>query len=71
MWLQKKHNEIIMNNPNKPEILQTSLAELHKLNITLSNYYDVAPTILNLNLGSKEKNDCSIPNPQQDKEIIV
>jgi hypothetical protein len=69
MWLQKKHNEIIKNNPNKPEIQQTSLAELHKLNITLSNYFDVAPTILNI--GTIEKNDNTISNPQQDKEIIV
>ncbi|HSA74348.1 MAG TPA: hypothetical protein VLD84_10385 [Nitrososphaeraceae archaeon] len=69
MWLQKKHNEIIKNNPDNPTIQQTSLAELHKLNITLSNYYDVAPTILNLNIGSK--NDNPIPNTQQDKEIIV
>jgi hypothetical protein len=68
MWLQKKHNEIIKNNPNKPEIQQTSLAELHKLNITLSNYFDVAPTILNI--GTIEKNDNTISNPQQDKEII-
>jgi DNA repair ATPase RecN len=66
MWLQKKHNEIIKN---KPEIQQTSLAELHKLNITLSNYFDVAPTILNI--GTIEKNDNTISNPQQDKEIIV
>jgi hypothetical protein len=69
MWLQKKHNEIIKNNPNKPEIQQTSLAELHKLNITLSNYFDVAPRILNI--GTIEKNDNTISNPQQDKEIIV
>jgi hypothetical protein len=69
MWLQKKHNEIIKNNPNKPEIQQTSLAELHKLNITLSDYFDVAPTILNI--GTIEKNDNTISNPQQDKEIIV
>jgi hypothetical protein len=69
MWLQKKHNEIIKNNPNKPEIQQTSLAELHKLNITLSNYFDVAPRILNK--GTIEKNDNTISNPQQDKEIIV
>lgn len=69
MWLQKKHNEIIKNNPDNPTIQQTSLAELHKLNITLSNYYDVTPTILNLNIGSK--NDNPIPNTQQDKEIIV
>jgi hypothetical protein len=45
--LQKKHHEIIDNNEDNPQIQQTSLAELHRLNITLSNYFDVAPTIVN------------------------
>ena len=43
--LQKKHHEIIDNSPN-PTIQQASLAELHRLNITLSNYFDVAPSII-------------------------
>ena len=46
LWLQRKHHEIIDNNPN-PTIQQASLAELHRLNITLSNYFAVAPTIVN------------------------
>jgi len=46
LWLQKKHHDIIDNNPN-PAVQQTSLAELHRLNITLSNYFDVAPDIIN------------------------
>lgn len=45
LWLQKKHHDIIDNNPN-PAVQQTSLAELHRLNITLSNYFDVAPSII-------------------------
>jgi hypothetical protein len=45
--LQKKHHEIINNNEHNPQIQQTSLAELHRLSITLSNLYDVAPTIIN------------------------
>ena len=36
---------MIDNNKDNPQIQQTSLAELHKLNITLSNYFDVAPGI--------------------------
>jgi hypothetical protein len=43
--LQKKHHQIIDNNEHNPQI-QTSLAELHRLSITLSNLYDVAPTII-------------------------
>jgi hypothetical protein len=75
-FLQKKHYEIIENNANSPSIVQTSLAELHRLNITLSNYFDVAPTIVtNPNPNPKRENeiDNSIPISQQDKDkdIIV
>ena len=45
--MQKKHHQIIDANEDNPQIQQTSLAELHKLNITLSNYFDVAPSIIN------------------------
>ena len=44
--LQKKHHQIIDTNELNPQIQQTSLAELHRLTITLSNLYDVAPTII-------------------------
>jgi hypothetical protein len=46
MSLQKKHHEIIESNEHNPQIQQTSLAELHRLTISLSNLYDVAPTII-------------------------
>jgi uncharacterized protein YpbB len=46
LLLQKKHHQIIDNNEHNPQIQQTSLAELHRLSITLSNLYDVAPTII-------------------------
>src|SRR6476619_2623780 len=46
MSLQKKHHEIV-DSPTEPTtVKQTSLAELHRLNITLSNYFDVAPDII-------------------------
>jgi hypothetical protein len=44
-FLQRKHYEIIDSNPNNATVQQVSLAALHKLNVTLSNYYDVAPAI--------------------------
>ena len=47
MDLQKRHHDIIDSNKHNPQIQQTSLAELHKLNITLANYFDVAPEIIN------------------------
>jgi len=46
LWLQRKHHDIIDSTDN-PSVQQTSLAELHRLNITLSNYFDVAPSIIN------------------------
>ena len=45
--LQKKHYEIIDNDREPTTVKQASLAELHRLSITLSNLYDVAPTIVN------------------------
>ena len=47
MDLQKQHHEIIIRNEHNPQVQQTSLAELHCLSITLSNLFDVAPTIIN------------------------
>lgn len=49
--LQKRHYKIIENNANNPSVQQTSLAELHKLNIALSNYFDVAPSIGNATIS--------------------
>lgn len=66
----RKHHEIIDNNPS-PRVQQKSLEELHRLNITLSNYYDVAPSIVgypkqNNNFTGKQNDTVSIP-----QEIIV
>jgi hypothetical protein len=46
LWLQRKHYEIVVESKDF-STKQTSLAELHRLNVTLSNYYDVAPAIMN------------------------
>ncbi|MGC2428327.1 MAG: hypothetical protein WA421_14905, partial [Nitrososphaeraceae archaeon] len=44
--LLKLHHQII-DSPTEPTtVKQTSMAELHRLNITLSNYFDVAPDII-------------------------
>ena len=56
LFLQKKHHEIIEYNSTSSQIQQTSLAELHRLSITLSNLFDVAPTIIN---------DVTLPTSQQ------
>jgi hypothetical protein len=71
--LMKKHYELIGNNPDSPTIQQKSLEELHRLNITLSNYYDVAPSIVGAyptskkNLNQNRNDSISISQ----KDIIV
>lgn len=47
LFLQKKHHQIVMRNEENPQVQQTSLAGLHRLSITLSDLFDVAPTIIN------------------------
>lgn len=47
--LQEMHHEIILRNRNSPQICQTSLAELHRLNITYSNYIEILPYVINNN----------------------
>jgi hypothetical protein len=47
LWLQRKHHEILDSDNEPTTVKQTSMAELHRLNITLSNYFDVAPDIIN------------------------
>jgi len=70
IWLQQKHHEIIEKNPNNPQVQQLSLSELHKLNLTLSNYYDVAPDIIGnspISTTSQEKTATS----EKQETIIV
>ena len=44
--LQQRHHKII-DSPTEPtSIKQKSLEELHRLNITLSNYFAVVPTVI-------------------------
>lgn len=47
LWMQVKHHNILDKNQNNPQLQQTSLAELERMNKTLSNYYEVAPGIVN------------------------
>ena len=48
LFLQKKHHEIVENNSTSPQIQQISLAELHRLSITLSNLFDALTHQLSL-----------------------
>ena len=46
LFMQKKVYEIIDSNEKNPSIQLSAISELHKLNITLSNYFSVAPSIV-------------------------
>ena len=39
LFLQKKHHQIVLRKEDKPQVQQTSLSELHRLSITLSNLF--------------------------------
>ena len=66
-FLQKKLYEIIDNNEDNPAIQIDAISELHKLNITLSNYFSVAPSIGNVTLSTIPETKATI----NDKDIIV
>jgi hypothetical protein len=73
MSLQKKHHQIIDSNEHNPQIQQTSLAELHRLSITLSNLYDVAPTIIGVgsNATISITPETKTSTTTTDRDIIV
>ena len=71
MSLQKKHHEIIDNNEDNPQIQQTSLAELHRLTITMSNLYDVAPTIIGVGPNATISITPETKTTTTDRDIIV
>ena len=66
LFLQKQHHQIIDSAPEPTTVKQASLAELHKLNITLSNYFDVAPSIVNGNtLSAAPQTKATITEPER------
>ena len=63
--LQKRHYEIA-DSPNVPiPVKQASLFELHKLSVTLSNLFDVAPFITN-----SISNNAPLSAPSENKTTI-
>jgi hypothetical protein len=69
LWLQKKHH-IIIDSTDNPSVQQTSLAELHRLNITLSNYFDVAPDIIGQST-IPAPSEAKTTEPEAETRIIV
>jgi hypothetical protein len=68
LFMQKKVYEIIDNNEKNPSIQLDAITELHKLNITLSNYFSVAPSIVNNATVSTIPETKAVIN---DRDIIV
>ena len=73
--LQRHHQNIINDDKQPTAIKQTSLAELHRLSITLSNFYDVATDIGNGSTLSKvsesSKESSSSAEQEQEHTILV
>jgi len=69
--LQRQHHEIILKNQHNPSVVQTSLAEFHKLNITLSNYFDVAPSICNTSISETQATTRETKGNINNQDIIV
>jgi hypothetical protein len=69
--LQKKLHEIIDNNKNNLQIQLAAISELHKLNITLSNYFDVAPAISNGINTIPATQQSEATTTRADQDIIV
>jgi hypothetical protein len=65
LWLQRKHHEILDSDKEPTTVKQSSLAELHRLNITLANYFDIAPYIT---ITHQDKDDNSISKTSGIKE---
>lgn len=53
--LQRQHHEIISKNQHNASVVQASLIALHKLNVTLSNYFDIVPYLMTNGLRQTQK----------------
>jgi hypothetical protein len=71
IWLQKKHHEIVESATEPTSNKQSSLAELHKLTITLSNLIDVAPSIGIYNNTLPEKANANSTGTIIDRDNII
>jgi len=74
MDLQKRHHAIL-DSPTEPTtVKQSSLQELHRLSITLSNLYDVAPSIVNgiaVSTTSESSKTTATRSSNPNNEIVV
>lgn len=76
--LQAKHYVIVNSQKESTSVRQTSMAEIHKLNITLSNNYDIAPYLVSnigqlatKNSNTNNVNPISINEQDKEQDIIV
>jgi len=75
MDLQKRHHAILDSATEPTTVKQASLIELHKLSITLSNLYDVAPAIVGNNgavtVSAPSESNKASDTTTRTKEYIV
>jgi ABC-type proline/glycine betaine transport system ATPase subunit len=65
LWLQRKHHSIIDSDKELTTVKQASMAELHRLNITLSNYFDVAPDIIGHTISAPSTTEAKATQPER------
>jgi hypothetical protein len=53
--LQRQHHDIISKNQHNPSVVQASLIALHKLNVTLSNYFDIVLYLTSTGVRQRQK----------------
>ena len=70
LWIQKKQHDIIDSSSN-PTVQQTSLAELHRLKITPSNYFYVASDIMSNSTISTTTSPPEAKTTTTDNHIII
>jgi hypothetical protein len=70
MDLQKRHHDIL-DSPTEPTtVKQASMAELHRLNITLSNYFDVAPDIIGHTISAPSTTEAKATTTPERNHIV-
>ena len=69
--LQQMLHSIIDNNKHLPSVQINAISELHKLNITLSNYIEVLPTVINNNGPSISVTSETKTTTEQSEESVI
>ena len=71
MDLQKMHHKIIDSDKEPTTVKQASMAELHRLNVTLSNYFPVAPDIIGHTISTPSTTEAKATAAATERNHIV